>query len=63
VINLISSRVGQARWTEHLSVFRYMARAPAEPTDTTTVAATLGVAITLAAAATLVFTQRDVQIH
>ena len=61
VIDLLSSLVGRTKWLEHLSLFHYMALAPAASTDTTTVAVTLALAVALIVGATFVFTRRDVQ--
>ena len=63
VIDLVSSLADQTRWMERLSLFHYMALAPAQSTDTTTVAITIAVAVALTVGATFVFTRRDVQTH
>ena len=63
VIDLVSSLVDQTRWMERLSLFHYMALAPAQSTDTTTVAVTVTLAVVLVASATFVFTRRNVQTH
>jgi ABC-2 type transport system permease protein len=60
VIDLVSSLVEQTEWMGRLSVFHYMALAPAEAADPTTVALTLVVATVLVAGATVLFTRRDV---
>ena len=63
VIDLVSSLADQTRWMERLSLFHYMALAPAQSTDTTTVAITIAVAVALTVGVTFVFTRRDVQTH
>jgi ABC-2 type transport system permease protein len=61
VIDLFASLVHGTRWLDHLSLFHYMALAPAQPTDATTIVLTLGLAAALLAGAALLFTRRDVQ--
>ena len=52
VIDLVSSLVDQTKWMERLSLFHYMALAPAQSTDTRTVGAAIAVAVALVASAT-----------
>lgn len=59
VIDLVASLVEGLRGAERLSVFHYMALAPAEAADLATVAVTLGIAALLLVAATLQFSRRD----
>jgi ABC-2 type transport system permease protein len=61
VFDLLGSMVENLRWTEHLSLFHYMALAPAQDVAGSTVAVTLAVAIVLCGAATLLFRTRDLQ--
>jgi putative exporter of polyketide antibiotics len=61
VADLLSSLVDGTRWLEHFSVFDYMALAPSEAVDTTTVVATTLLAVALLALAVVLFTRRDVQ--
>lgn len=61
VIDLVASLVEGLRWAEHLSVFHYMALAPAEAADPAAVVVTLGLAALLLVAAMLFFSRRDLQ--
>jgi putative exporter of polyketide antibiotics len=61
VIDLFASLVSGTRWLDHLSLFHYMALAPAQPTDPTTIVVTLVLAAALLSSATLLFTRRDIQ--
>jgi putative exporter of polyketide antibiotics len=61
VIDLLSSIVEGAQWLEHFSLFHYMALAPAQDLDPTTITITLAVALALCTIATMVFRRRDVQ--
>jgi ABC-2 type transport system permease protein len=63
VVDLLSSLVDQMRWTEHLSLFHYMALAPAESAEATTVAVSVVLAGALVAVGTVLFTRRDIQTH
>ena len=52
--------VDGTKWLDHLSLFHYMALAPATDVDAATVAITLTVALALCALATVLFSRRDV---
>ena len=59
VISLLGSLVSSTRWLERLSVFHYMALAPARPVDSVATAALCVVALVLFALATARFGHRD----
>jgi ABC-2 type transport system permease protein len=59
VISLLASLVASTRWLERLSLFHYMALAPARPVDATAAAALLGVALALYLVATVLFARRN----
>jgi ABC-2 type transport system permease protein len=59
LIDLLSSMVSGLSSLDRLSLFHYMALAPATTPDPTTIAATLAAAVALCAAATFLFTRRD----
>ena len=59
VISLLGSLVSSTRWLERLSVFHYMALAPARPVDGVAVAALCVIALVLFALATARFGRRD----
>jgi polyether ionophore transport system permease protein len=61
IIDLLASMVSSFAWLDHLSLFRYMALAPAQDPDSTTIATTLLLTGTLYVAATLLFRRRDLQ--
>jgi ABC-2 type transport system permease protein len=61
IIDFVASLVDRLRWAEHVSLFHYMALAPAESTDTPTVIASLVMAAVLVIVATVLFTRRDLQ--
>lgn len=61
VIDLLASLVARFDWLDQLSLFHYMALAPADGIDARTVAVTTIVALALGVAATIVFHHRDVQ--
>jgi ABC-2 type transport system permease protein len=63
VIDLLGSLVHGTKWLEHLSLFHYMALAPAASIDATTVVVTLVVAGVVFAGATALFARRDLQTH
>ena len=60
LIDLLASMVSSLTWLGHLSLFHYLALAPAQPVELRTIAATLGVALALCALATVRFTRRDI---
>ena len=60
LIDLLASMVSSLTWLGHLSLFHYLALAPAQPVELRTIAATLGVALGLCALATVRFTRRDI---
>jgi ABC-2 type transport system permease protein len=61
LIDLVSSLTSGAVWLGHLSVFHYMALAPAESVDAVNVVVTLAVAASLCAGALLLFARRDLR--
>lgn len=61
IIDLFSSMVSSATWLEHLSLFHYMALAPAEGPDATAVVITLVAAAALCVSAIGLFGRRDIQ--
>jgi ABC-2 type transport system permease protein len=60
VIDLFATLVSGLEWLDYVSLFHYMALAPAQPVDAVTVVITLVVAAVLAVAAVALFTHRDV---
>ncbi len=60
LVDLLSSMVSSLKWLEHLSLFHYMALAPAEAIDPLTIVVTLLVAALLSGAAAITYQQRDV---
>ena len=60
IVDLLSSMVSGLTWLDHLSLFHYMALAPAEDPDALTVLVTLVLAGGLCVVATLLFERRDV---
>ena len=60
VINLLASLVTSSRWLERLSLFHYMALAPAQPVDATTVLILLAIAFALCVVATIQFSRRGI---
>jgi putative exporter of polyketide antibiotics len=61
IINILGSTVSGAAWLDHISLFHYMALAPAEDPAPITLAVTAALAIGLCAIATGVFARRDIQ--
>jgi putative exporter of polyketide antibiotics len=61
IADLLSSIVTQFAWLDYLSLFRYMALAPAQTADSATVVITVAIALTLCAIATILFDRRDLQ--
>jgi putative exporter of polyketide antibiotics len=61
IIDLLASMVDSAAWLGHLSLFHYMALAPAEDVDPTTIVVTVVLAAALCLAAIAGFSRRDVQ--
>lgn len=61
IIDLLASMVSGLEWLAHLSLFHYMALAPAAAVDTVTVVVTLGAAAALCVLATGIFEQRDLR--
>jgi ABC-2 type transport system permease protein len=61
IVNVLSSTVTQLRAIDHLSVFHYMALAPAQDPDPTTVVVTLAAAVGLCIVAVMLFDRRDLQ--
>jgi putative exporter of polyketide antibiotics len=59
VISLLGSLVSSTRWLERLSVFHYMALAPARPVDAVATATLCAVALVLFVLATTRFGHRD----
>jgi len=60
-VDLVGSFVGGVSWLDRLSLFHYMALAPAEHADPRTLAMTVVVAAMLCVTATIRFGHRDVQ--
>ena len=60
LIDLLGSMISSISWLEHLSLFHYMALAPAQDPSATTIAITLAIAGALCVASTIVFDRRDV---
>jgi ABC-2 type transport system permease protein len=60
VIDLFATLVTGLEWLDYVSLFHYMAFAPAQPVDAVTVFITLAVAAVLSVAAVALFTHRDV---
>jgi ABC-2 type transport system permease protein len=61
LIDLLTSLIDSARWLDHVSLFHYMALAPAQPVDKVTIVTTVVVAIGLCAVATVLFARRDIE--
>ena len=61
LVDLLGSIVAKLHWLEHLSLFHYMALAPARRTDLRTITITLAVVIVLCVVAMILFARRDVQ--
>jgi ABC-2 type transport system permease protein len=62
VIDLSASLVTGLGWLEHLSLFHYMALAPAQHPDPSTLAVTTAIALLLCIGATMVFRARDLRV-
>jgi ABC-2 type transport system permease protein len=62
VIDLSASLVTGLGWLEHLSLFHYMALAPAQHPDPSTLAVTTAIALMLCIGATMVFRARDLPV-
>ena len=60
IIDLAGSMMSSLDWLDRLSLFHYMALAPAEDPDAVTVLVTLVLAGALCVLATLLFERRDV---
>lgn len=60
LIDLAGSMVSGMRWLDHLSLFHYMALAPAQDPDPRTLVITVTAAAALCALATILFDRRDV---
>lgn len=61
IIDLTGSLVSSLSWSEHVSLFHYMALAPAEPLDALALALTTATALVLFGFATWRFRRRDLQ--
>jgi ABC-2 type transport system permease protein len=61
LIDLLGSMVSSLSWLDHLSLFHYMALAPARDPDPQTLAITVGAAAALCVIATILFDRRDVR--
>lgn len=61
IIDLLASMVSSLAWLDHVSLFHYMALAPAQDPDPATLLVTLVAAAALCVAATAIFERRDVQ--
>ena len=60
LIDLLSSLVSGAHWVEHISLFHYMALAPAQPVHAGAVVVTLVLAVVCAGVATALYCRRDI---
>ncbi|HEY2814884.1 MAG TPA: hypothetical protein VGJ03_15565 [Acidimicrobiales bacterium] len=60
LIDLLASLVTGLEWLDHLSLFHYMALAPAQAVDALDVVLTLVLAVALCGIATAIFSRRDV---
>ena len=60
VVDLVASLLTGARWMEKLSLFHYMALAPAHAVDARAVVVTVVAAVALSVAAMILFDRRDV---
>jgi ABC-2 type transport system permease protein len=61
LVGLLGPLVAGLTWLDHLSLFHYMALAPAEDPDPTTLVVTTGLAVVLCAVATVLFDRRDLR--
>ena len=61
IVDLLASMVSGVRWLAHVSLFHYMALAPAQHADARTLAASLVAAVVLCVAATVAFRRRDLR--
>jgi polyether ionophore transport system permease protein len=61
IINVLSSSVTFLRGVDHVSLFHYMALAPAQDPDPLTVVITLAIAIILCVVGTVLFDRRDIR--
>jgi ABC-2 type transport system permease protein len=63
IVDVLGSTVSGTRWLEHLSLFHYMALAPAQDLDPLTLIITVTVAVVLCTFATGIFARRDLQLR
>ncbi len=61
LVDLLGSIMASLSWLSHLSLFHYMALAPAQHPDLATIAIVLSVATALGVIATMLFVRRDLQ--
>ena len=61
LIDLLSSIVAGLHWLEHVSLFHYMALAPAQSVDGPTIAIAITTALALGVVAAMLFRRRDVR--
>jgi putative exporter of polyketide antibiotics len=61
LVDMLGSLISSVRGLDRLSLFHYMALAPAEPVRSRTVVITLAVAATLCLVAIQVFDRRDLE--
>ena len=61
LIDLLSSLVVSLHWLEHVSLFHYMALAPAQDADPRTIVVVMAIALALGVVATTLFDRRDVR--
>jgi putative exporter of polyketide antibiotics len=61
LVDLVASLISGLKWLEHVSVFHYMALAPAQDPEPRTLALTLVLALALCGVATMLFDRRDVR--
>jgi putative exporter of polyketide antibiotics len=61
LVDLLASMVSGLTWMGHVSLFHYLALAPAQDPEARTVAVTIAVALALCVLATILFGRRDVR--
>ena len=61
IVDLLASMASSVRWLVHTSLFHYMALAPAQRADPTTLSVMVATALALCVAATVRFQRRDLR--
>jgi ABC-2 type transport system permease protein len=61
IVDLLGSMVSEVSWLEHVSLFHYLALAPAQNPEPRTLGTSLAIAVGLCFVATLVFGRRDLR--